>query len=652
MYALMFSNRVGLLSRWCAFVSTSLLVVATGCTFDPKKEFVNPISPPEDITFTVEVNDPNFSDPYYLFQSTHFVFTLQDLTKTITGCEVTVGGTPLTNVTIKHPTVGFNLEPYAYSDGTYAVNMKIRIATQTGSLAEQLGAEYYQSNISFNVKVDRTPPQITTPPTLGYENGGLTMRWGGAAARNFQYVIKRNSGIYNNPLREVYLPGGSEGVFLDTGYVGGEQRFDLYARGIGFGDLKLGTVDTKGLPPPIDFTVTENNRYINLSWTQALINTNGLSLKIESSSGTKTTALANSGDIRLDTLMFGESKSYWLTTTKEGYSQQAYFQIVYSNQLPPLKSFDNLVMLPKSNKFLTLSNGTIYRYSLPTLALEDSLTASDAGLSRFRYLRVRSDETLGTTIGDNNQLISFDPLDFATLNFYSLLIPALPTTGSYELIDRLVLGGMSNNGRVGIILRQNNGMWGMVFNLDTYKVEWASERFFNLDVLYGPEISEQGDYMVFNRYGSLAGDVHRYADSTYQAIGTVAMGVYSFRQGSNELVRVPKIQNIIPTEDFSVDVYTLATLPSDPFAELFKRGSLVIPKTIGEYNFYGAMYEVTPEMMVVRHVNYESRSILKVYDLNTLTEQTHYEAFGPPVYQHRVANGYHFLGSGFIELLR
>jgi hypothetical protein len=69
-----------------------LLPLVASCTFTPENKYVNPISPPEPISFSIEVNDPEFKSPYYLIGSTQFNFTLKDLSKPVIGYEVVMDG--------------------------------------------------------------------------------------------------------------------------------------------------------------------------------------------------------------------------------------------------------------------------------------------------------------------------------------------------------------------------------------------------------------------------------------------------------------------------------------------------------------------------------------------------------------------------------
>ena len=274
--------------------------------------------------------------------------------------------------------ISFHLFPNTYPDGYHRVDIRIRVATETGSLAEKLGAEYYLIEKSFAVITDRIPPTLSAPPKLTYENGYLTLRWNAPAKKNFYYEIKRIYQPYY-PLPDTLIVNTQQDHFVDYGYVGGDITYKIVVTGYGFHQHEIGSVDLFD-QPPVDFTVNIGaNRMVTLSWTHAKISTSNTSIIIQSGGEPITIPLQPTGQFVIDTLVLAEDRNYFIETSRAGYHLQANTVIKGVSSIPNLKSFNNFAMLTHNKLFDSIS-GAVYRYSLPALILEDSLTAIQMGL--------------------------------------------------------------------------------------------------------------------------------------------------------------------------------------------------------------------------------------------------------------------------------
>src|SRR5258706_10534366 len=124
------------------FCCLIFLTCAT-CTFTPGHKYINPISaPPSTIQVFVNMNDPNFSDPYALKFPTTFSFTIYGTSHPIIGLELSLDGVPFSALSADQP-IQFTIDPYPLADGAHSVKILIKIATESGSLAERLRAAYY-----------------------------------------------------------------------------------------------------------------------------------------------------------------------------------------------------------------------------------------------------------------------------------------------------------------------------------------------------------------------------------------------------------------------------------------------------------------------------------------------------------------------------
>ncbi|HMG88906.1 MAG TPA: hypothetical protein VK589_02565, partial [Chryseolinea sp.] len=287
-----------------------------GCTFEPHNENINPIKPPEPIVFSIEVNDPNFTDPYYLVLPTLFTFTLKDLPQPVCYYDVYLdGGTHITSGEA-HDRISFQMIPGAYTDGIHEVTIKIRVPTNSGSLAEKFDSEFHLTEIKFKVIIDRTTPTFAAPPTVAYENGFLTVRWGAAPRRNFFYVIKRTYEPYN-PLMDSLIFNPSQNSFVDRGFVGGDITYKILASGYGFQDVEVGTIRFND--SPVDFKIVRKDQLVYLSWSQSEIGLEDTKIT-SSANGTEVTLPhTESAEILIDSLVMGEEENYFIKTVRDRY---------------------------------------------------------------------------------------------------------------------------------------------------------------------------------------------------------------------------------------------------------------------------------------------------------------------------------------------
>lgn len=159
-----------------------IILLFQRCTFSPHNEYVNPIEPPEPIAVNIEeVNNTSFADPFYIIESTTFKFTV-DAAKPVIYYVITIDG----NVVAEgnDGNISFFLFPHSLPSGNHLVTLSIRIATQSGSVAEKLGGEYYLIEKSFRLINDPTPPPNVVA-TASYEDGHLTVRWPATDKKNF-----------------------------------------------------------------------------------------------------------------------------------------------------------------------------------------------------------------------------------------------------------------------------------------------------------------------------------------------------------------------------------------------------------------------------------------------------------------------------------
>ncbi len=621
-----------------------IVVLVSECTFTPSKENIVPIKPPEPIAFSIDVSDPGFSDPYYVKGYTKFNFVINDLSKPIISAEVLLDAVNVSAGSVNGNTVSYTLTSYVI--GTHTIILRLQVATETGSLADLEGSEYYTIEKKFTIIIDPTPPNPISPPTISYENGFPTLRWNAPSQKNFYYAIKR---IYKPSfIPDTLIYNTSQNNFVDLGYVGGSVTYKIFAKGYGFGQVELGSVEFN--QNPIDFDITYNDlKQVQLFWNQSLINVSNSTLTVYSNIRIDL-PLTSSGKFTIDTLVMGESQNYWITIARNDYPNQLYSLTKGVSQAPNLKNFNTFAMLPHHNKLLIASQKAIYRYSLPDLTLEDSLGYQDAGVATFSSLVVSEDESKGIVVGETSQLVGFDPFSFSNHMNYPIF-QATQNLGDGSDITGITLGNLSNDGLLTMSLGKSTGIWGLAFEINTNNIPWKSDVSLATKPLRPPVVSNDGRYMAFDLPTTETGEVYNRSSGTFVKLGNVGSGLKFFRSTANELISTTYIAPFSYRASPQINVYNLEERPSLPSSAFTVIRGITLPARSNNSYYTEVRYDDMTQNLYTREVRniYSTIHLLDVIDFH---EKDNVQALPPWDGIHAYANGYHIISNGYIEKLK
>lgn len=611
------------------------------CTFSPFNEYVNPIAPPELLTATVEVNNSDFADPYYILLPTTFRFTIE-AEKPVIDYIIKIDGTEIAQGTDRN--ISFFLFPHSIPEGNHLVTISVRIATQSGSLAEILNAEYYLLEKSFRLINDRTPPPNVTA-TASYENGHLTVRWNKLNQKNFYYVIKRTYSTYDQ-LNDTIINNPGQDKFIDRGYVGGDITYRITATGFGFEQHVLGSITF--LDNPVDFRVSldTNQKTVRLNWTNSNIDVANTTVKIETDGRNIILPLTSSNELVIDTLTLGEERNYWIETQRTGYSRQKYTRIEGTKHPPSIKPFITQAFLVDQNKLLTLTPKAIYRYALPSFMLEDSLPSSVDG--NFYDMAISDDGNQAVIVTDNWSLYGFDPMAFeepiTNHQLFDATIAATFTNAPFEKVD---LGNISENGVLTMVLSKSGAQTQIVFNISTQAVLWNGPSFIYLNNMYPPVISPNGLYLANDYPGLETADIYTWSGNSFDKIGTTAQGRKYFRANTSELINGTVKEDIFRISSGELTIYDTNT-PSQPNQPLTTLRSMNFSSTLGDEYFWELRYDDNTHLFYTRHMG-NVFSTLRLYDVNSMSFVGSLKAFTYTPYSHEFVNGFHFTNRGYIE---
>lgn len=630
----------------CLLVRSLVVVIGFAlqcCTFEPDNQYINPLSPPEPLTVSIEVNDRNFTDPFYIIEPTTFTFTLTDLTKPVIDYVVAVDGDTLAGGYDED--IKFFLFPHSLEEGTHTVTLSIRVATQSGSLAEKLGAEYYLIEKSFQLINDRTVPPAVTP-TAAYEDGRLTIRWNTINQKNFYYVIKRAYAPYN-PLQDSIIRNTAQNVFIDDGFVGGEVTYAIAATGFGFERRDLGTITFKD--DPVDFQVSEGEgKTVKLNWNNSRVNVQNTQLYIEMAGRTISVPMTSSGNLLLDTLVLGQEQNYWIKTSKPGYGRQAYTRMRGIKLPQQIKAYTSQAMLVDKNRLLLQTETAIYRYRLPSFELEDSLLYQNN--EKFSGFVVSEDGNRAVLTTEHHYLYEFNPMDFdAPLSQLGVFMATAPYTGGTAEINNIVLGNLSQNGLLTMVISKH-GSTQIVYDINNNVVPWYAPPFIYLNAVHPPVVSNDGRYLANDYPASQKGEVYEWNGSAFDQIGRIRPGRKYFRPANNEIIS-GTIKDPYQPLPGAVLIYDLATLPADPTQTLPLLRSKEFPDIDHDAYFWETGYDHNTDVFYVRYME-NATSILTMYNANTMGLVDKVSAFTYAPYTHQFEGNYHLTNRGYIEQVK
>lgn len=141
------------MNRLTIIVLTSLMLILVACDYEPIGENVLDINPPEEnISVEISLNDFTPLDTIYIYKYTRFSLKLSS-TKLLRSLSVLLDDMPVSDG------YDFGINPNELSEGLHKIRIKSTFTSGTGSLAEILGMEGYEGEISWNILVKHNPEQ-------------------------------------------------------------------------------------------------------------------------------------------------------------------------------------------------------------------------------------------------------------------------------------------------------------------------------------------------------------------------------------------------------------------------------------------------------------------------------------------------------------
>ncbi len=623
-----------------------------GCTFTPKDKFINPIKqPPNTIKVVVDIQDPNFQDPYPLVAQTTFNFTIDSVSNPIIDNQVLLDGNPLTGVIVSGRKLSFSLNPNTIADGNHTVKIQVKLDTKSGSLADLLGAEYYGVEKDFTVIVDKVLPDPTASLTFAMENGYLTLNWGKLNKTNFYYTIVHNSA---NLSGDTIILDPTITKFIDYGYVGGTIDYTVYVNNT-TGSKQIGNGNYYLKPIALNFSDDSDFSEI-ISWNNIQINSQNVSIRIEGNNTIKNWTRVvpiTQSLISGDTLVMGDKDAIKLTIQRNGFKQYQFDSLVTFTSNGNFSPFQEIVSTTQP-KLFTLK-GDIKRVGFPVFSKEDSLSGHFYVSIAIQAMVISNDGQTGMVLDNLQKFYKFNPNDFSQFSSYPLNYQGpFPGGGSLNIST-----GYNANNISSISVNQLAGI-NYVVNLNPTDIFNYQPRNTAgiLDIASGkivwsdttnnssPLISSDGNYFVMDDSAQTHGLIYKNNSGSWNFLGKVPSGTKYFRNNSSTELLVVTSTNI--------SVFDL-TKPVDnnknfSFVRTF---SINQNSTVANVGYDELSQNIYIEYLNSTNIGSNKISSIKVYGIQNFNYQGSGDAIlnganGPHIY----VNGYHFLGIGYANKIR
>ncbi|MBX2957960.1 MAG: hypothetical protein KF846_17470 [Cyclobacteriaceae bacterium] len=339
----------------CALV----LLIFYSCDFKPDGEIFTTLTPPSAQGATIDLN--GYQDEIINLKSkVVFTYTVNTGNNTLLESKVLLNGTIIW--VSSFPTGTFELDPSKIGTGSHTLKIEFTAQTNTGSLAEKIGAEVLYVWLEKTVVVDNYVPQNPDDPlalhisSVENRDNAVWITWNHYPSFNFEkYQVTRTDYDTNgNYLGEWDLPAITDQEVVSIGdyqYLGGHSVYKVILTAAGKTYTSPGFSFDINYEPDITYTIENGNVTVNWKSLKALsTNLAKYRLEVITPVGGYTNVISFELNNVLDTVVvfqptdffFGSVKNMKLIMvpkTNPGYSKVYTKKLKYGDSFPSFHSY-------------------------------------------------------------------------------------------------------------------------------------------------------------------------------------------------------------------------------------------------------------------------------------------------------------------------
>lgn len=195
------------------------------CQFDSDNiHFVEIEKPEQTAVIGIDLAGVTPEGTIYLYTGTKLYYSLYTSGKDLLDISFNLDGE-----TVNSQGGYFLLDPANLSEGDHPLSVDIKVKTGSGSVAELLGAEYYQGKYAFTVKVVKNADLALTISHKKNTEGYLELNWDNPNLDklNVDYYIIHFEDAYSGGRQSIRISNPGQRSYIDKSFVYGARVYDI-----------------------------------------------------------------------------------------------------------------------------------------------------------------------------------------------------------------------------------------------------------------------------------------------------------------------------------------------------------------------------------------------------------------------------------------
>lgn len=326
-----------------------------------------------------------------------------------------------------------------YADGFHQLRVEYFLESNSGSLADQVGAESLVVKKNHVAVIERAPAQAVPIVAVEARDGTLAIRWSRYKAFNFQsYVLAKqmwNGDGYSDVWNQE-ITNKNRTLLNDSTYLGGKVQFVMKVKTI---DGKLGPSSQQvfdfDYSPGLAFE-WQDIQHVKLTWHKAPFYKNFQSYELGYGDYKTTTDINDTTAVETPLFIFPEPSTIFLTIkARGGYPLVEGVSVTPTSKFPPFNG--SIVYNSALGKYFTMtylanSRSTLSRIDGTSLQVEQTYDLTDGTFAL-------SDNGMYLYVSQGRQFKLLNPLDFSETAVYDIDAIAPPPLNSIQVADNNVI---------------------------------------------------------------------------------------------------------------------------------------------------------------------------------------------------------------------
>lgn len=351
----------------------TLVVLLASCEYRLKDEYFKEVNRHDSANILITLND----DDNVCYLSGISTFDYKAYTDSLNLYEIKVFVDSSSVLTSENSTGHFTLDCNNYADGLHSITIVATTSSNSGSIADLVGAEGFIFSRTWDLVVDKSPPEAVQITKI-YDAGGiLKVEWNKYLKPNFwRYeVLKSVNTIYGYQTQSLAsIAKADRNYFYDSSFVGGEAEYFVRVLTPMYLSATSGKQTFTDSIPGFSIEWLQENQ-VKVSWEKCKYYKAFKNYYIRAGYDTSMTikdvsTLSCTGNFGI----FGESADYEfnISTQKPGIIGAIHLEKTFSPG-DPFRYYTDFLQNQVNNQVFLSGTNYLYKYNLDTGQTIDSL---------------------------------------------------------------------------------------------------------------------------------------------------------------------------------------------------------------------------------------------------------------------------------------